>query len=185
MASDRRQRVLLAVLGAVLALTLAYRLWPAPAVSTQPASNGRGAGRAASSGNTVTAPDVHLDALQAERPKPGGTDRDLFRFKPKAPPPPPPPAAAGTGRGTPAPAMPGGPPPTAPPPPIPLKYFGVVSVQASGKKVAALSDGRAVWQGSEGDVILGQYKILRIGTESIELTYLDGRGRQTIRLSGS
>jgi len=58
-------------------------------------------------------------------------------------------------------------------------------VESSGKKIAGLSDGREVWHGSEGDVILGQYKILRIGTESIEMSYIDGRGRQTIRLSGS
>jgi hypothetical protein len=38
--------------------------------------------------------------------------------------------------------------------------------------------------GKEGDVIDGRYRIVRIGVESIELTYLDGRGRQTIRLSG-
>jgi len=33
--------------------------------------------------------------------------------------------------------------------------------------------------------VLGQYRILRISAESIEMAYLDGRGRQTIRLSGS
>jgi hypothetical protein len=38
--------------------------------------------------------------------------------------------------------------------------------------------------GKEGDIIDGRYRIVRIGAESIELTYLDGRGRQTIRLSG-
>ena len=53
-------------------------------------------------------------------------------------------------------------------------------------KVAVLSDGRgAPVYGKEGDTVLGQYKILRIGAESIEMAYLDGRGRQTIRLSGS
>jgi hypothetical protein len=49
-----------------------------------------------------------------------------------------------------------------------------------------LSDGRgAPVYGSEGETVLGQYRILRIGTESIEMSYLDGRGRQTIRFSGS
>jgi hypothetical protein len=38
--------------------------------------------------------------------------------------------------------------------------------------------------GEEGDVVEGRYKILKIGVESIEMAYLDGRGRQTIRLSG-
>ena len=38
--------------------------------------------------------------------------------------------------------------------------------------------------GKEGDIIDGRYRILKIGTESIEIAYLDGRGRQTIRLTG-
>jgi hypothetical protein len=57
---------------------------------------------------------------------------------------------------------------------------------ANTKKIAVLSDGRgAPVYGKEGDTVLGQYKILHIGVESIEMAYLDGRGRQTIRLSGS
>ena len=54
------------------------------------------------------------------------------------------------------------------------------------KRIAALVDsiGRA-FQGGEGDVVAGQYRILKIGVESIEVAYLDGRGRQTIRLTGS
>ena len=48
-----------------------------------------------------------------------------------------------------------------------------------------LSDGRGIYQGREGDIIEGRYRIVRIGLESVEMTYLDGRGRQTIRLSGS
>ena len=38
--------------------------------------------------------------------------------------------------------------------------------------------------GVEGEIILGQYQILKIGNESIEMAYPDGRGRQTIRLTG-
>ena len=38
--------------------------------------------------------------------------------------------------------------------------------------------------GKEGDIIDGRYRILKIGTESIEMAYPDGRGRQTIRLTG-
>jgi len=49
-----------------------------------------------------------------------------------------------------------------------------------------LSDGRGgiPMYGKEGDIIDGRYRILKIGVESIEMAYLDGRGRQTIRLSG-
>jgi len=159
-----------------------YWWWPTPAASVPVPSNTRAAGRGGAAARpAATAPDVHLDALEAERPRPGDTERNLFRFRPKAAPPPPPVAA----RPTPPPSDTTGPPPPPSVPPITLKYIGVIAVERSGKKIAGLSDGREVWHGSEGDVILGQYKILRIGTESIELSYIDGRGRQTIRLSGS
>ena len=51
--------------------------------------------------------------------------------------------------------------------------------------LAVLSDGRFVYYGREGDIIDGRYRVVRIGDESIELEYADGRGKQTIRLSGS
>jgi hypothetical protein len=65
-----------------------------------------------------------------------------------------------------------------------LKFIAVVSRRA-GVKIAMLTDGRGVYYGSEGSVIEGQYRIVRIGLDSIEMTYLDGRGRRTIPLSGS
>jgi hypothetical protein len=66
-----------------------------------------------------------------------------------------------------------------------LKFIGVLET-ANTQKIAVLTDGRgAPLYGKEGDTVLGQYKILHIGVESIEMAYLDGRGRQTIRLSGS
>ena len=71
-------------------------------------------------------------------------------------------------------------------PPITLKFIGVVEPPPPGKRLAVLSDGRgSPVYGHEGETVLGQYRILRIGAESIEMSYLDGRGRQTIRLSGS
>ena len=48
-----------------------------------------------------------------------------------------------------------------------------------------LSDGRMSYHGREGEIIDGPYRIVRIGEESIEMEYVDGRGRQTIRLSGA
>ena len=38
--------------------------------------------------------------------------------------------------------------------------------------------------GKDGDIIDGRYLIVKIGTESIEMTHADGRGRQVIRLTG-
>jgi hypothetical protein len=78
------------------------------------------------------------------------------------------------------------PPPSGPPPPPPigLKFIGIVEALGQAQKIAVLSDGRNVFHGREGDIIEGRYRILRIGAESLEIAYADGRGRQTIRLTG-
>jgi len=79
------------------------------------------------------------------------------------------------------PAPPPGPPPL---PPIPLKFTGVVE-RANGVKWAVLVDGKGgLMYGKDGDIIDGRYMIVKIGTESVEMTYTDGRGRQVIRLTG-
>ena len=110
-------------------------------------------------------------------------ERDLFRFRAKPVPPPAPRQAVATA--PPQAIVPSGPPPPPPLPPIPLRFIGLMD-SATTNKIAILSDGRgAPILGRQGDTVLGQYKILRIGVESIEMAYLDGRGRQTIRLSGS
>jgi hypothetical protein len=70
------------------------------------------------------------------------------------------------------------------PPPIALKFIGLVEAPTQGGKLAVLSDGRSVFHGFEGAIIDGRYRIVRIGVESIEMTYVDGGGRQTIRLTG-
>jgi hypothetical protein len=111
--------------------------------------------------------------------------RRTFTWKhsaPIGPPPAPPPVVV-----APPGAAPTGPPPPPPPPPIPFKFIGLVDAPGqSAKKIAVLSDGRNVpLYGREGDIIEGRYRILRIGAESIEMEYVDGRGRQTIRLAGS
>jgi hypothetical protein len=48
-----------------------------------------------------------------------------------------------------------------------------------------LSDGKVVVHGKEGAEIEGRYRIVKIGEESLQIEHVDGRGRQTIRLSGS
>jgi len=80
------------------------------------------------------------------------------------------------------PPVPTGPPP---PPPITLRFIGLIEAPPRTGRVALLSDGRGgLMYGREGDTIEGRYRMLRVGTDSIEMAYVDGRGRQTIRLSG-
>jgi hypothetical protein len=172
--------------GALAVLVLAiWSMWPAsPAPSASPAAP---AARGAQQSRSQAAPfgGVKLDALAAERQSPSDTPRNPFRYQPKAPPPPvrpvtPPPPSNASAEPV-RPPIQTGPPP---PPPIPLKFLGIVT-RKNGVQWAVLSDGKAAPMfGRDGDIIDGRYRIVKIGIESIELTYLDGRGRQVVRLTG-
>ena len=121
--------------------------------------------------------DLNLERLRAVGGELQASERDPFRFRPKPPPPAPrvqpPPVVF-------VPPVETGPPP---PPPIPLKFFGVITL--GGQRVAAFTDGRGnTFNGKEGDILEGRYRLLRIGPDSVEVAYLDGRGRQTIRMTG-
>jgi hypothetical protein len=190
MGPERRKQLLLG--GLVIVLLVGVSGWWSQSVSPPSASQGTSAAAAAARRSTspaadAEAPAVHLKALATERPPLGAAQRNLFRFKPPPPPPAPPPSARPITPPTPPPPVPTGPPPPLPPPPIPIKFLGVVDVAGKSQRLAVLSDGRggAPFSGKEGDIIEGRYRILRIGTESIEMAYLDGRGRQVIRQSGS
>src|SRR5262245_32508655 len=130
--------------------------------------------------------DVKLEALHRA---PGTLDepgRNPFRFEARSTPAPsaavPPRTASSVPARITSPAPPAGP---AGPPPIPLKFIGLVEAPSQAGRVAMLSDGRGnVFYGKEGDTIEGRYRMVKIDRELIELSYVDGRGRQTIRLSG-
>jgi hypothetical protein len=183
MGRERRTQVMLGALVVALGAAAAYRLWPGTAANAPAASSRRGAARTSGAGAQELVPDVHLEALERERPKPGDVDRNLFRFKAK-PAPPPAPVAPRPAEPPPAPPAPIGPPPPPPVPPIPFKFIGILEVPGQARRVAILSDSRGVYHGREGDIIEGRYRILKIGTESIEMAEVDGQRRQTIRLSG-
>jgi hypothetical protein len=182
-----RNEIILGVLLAALAV-VGYRTLYAPAPAPNAAASSKQRAGSAQprgkAGGGADAPDVHLEALEAERPAPEESERNVFRFKPKAPPPPPASAkpAAPIQTAPPVAAAPSGPPP---PPPITLKFIGVMEQPGTKVKLAVLSDGQGPPMfGTEGGTVAGRYRVLKIGVESIELSYLDGRGRQTIRLTG-
>ena len=184
MGSERRKLILLASLAGVFALVAGYEWWSGgqpTATGTVATSNERGSTRTSQATPQMTAPDVHLAALSEDRPKPDSADRNLFKFKEKPPPPPPRPIAQPA---TPSQPARSGPPQAPTVPPIRLKFIGYIQT-ATGQKIALLSDGIGQPEHVlEGGTALGQYKIWRIGVESIDISYLDGRGRQTIRLNG-
>jgi hypothetical protein len=185
MATDRRKQVLLGGLLVVLAV-VAYRATSATSVVRAPTSNGRGTaarGKRDANAQAAVAPNVHLKSLSEARAERVTSERNLFAFKPKAPVSAPRPVAP---IAEPVAAVPSGPPPPPPLPPITLKFIGVMEPAPGKPKIALLSDSTGhVFSGTEGGPpVEGRYRILRIGAESIEMSYLDGRGRQTIRLTG-
>jgi hypothetical protein len=186
----RERRTLIALAALVLLVGGVAWTWFGPAAQSPAAEAPRqsAAARRTSEqqeGRLLPAPDVKLSALESPRAEPADATRNPFRFeRPAAPQ-----SARPTDSAAPEPvfkpaepAAPAGPPP---PPPIPLKFIGMVE-KADGVTVAVLSpgEGRSPMHGKEGDIIDGRYRILKIGVESIEMAYLDGRGRQTIRLTG-
>jgi hypothetical protein len=181
---SRRLLVLLAFLVVATVTFLTVRPLggptPAPGAAAGGASTGAGRGRAQDSG----VPDVRLELLEHEDAAFRAPVRNPFRFERRTTP-----GATGpvrrTQRVVEVPPEPTGPPPVPPPPPIPLRYIGFLQPEGGSGRIAVLSDGRGtVIDGKEGDVIEGRYRLLRVGNDSADLVYLDGRGRQTIRLSG-
>jgi hypothetical protein len=125
--------------------------------------------------------DVNLEALKAEHGQPAEPERNPFVFRPRPAPPPPRVEAPPPPVNMPPPPPPGPP----PPPPIPLKFGGTMEIPGKKVRVAMLTDGQGgTYWAAEGETVLGQYKLLKIGAESVEMSYVDGRGRQTLRLSG-
>jgi hypothetical protein len=178
MERKRQREIALVVIAALAIALITYTVRarsPEATASSQPARPSSAASLPAKPSSPPKGlTELDLSALNAPKAQPQEIVRNPFRFKPK-PPPPPPPAAI----------MPATPVVTGPPPPprIPLKFIGVMESQKAGR-VAILRDNNGVYHGREGETIEGRYRIIRIGVESIELAYVDGRGRQTIRQTG-
>jgi hypothetical protein len=183
----KRQREIALAIAAILLIAVA--VWTVRRGTTPPAAAATGGAAATSTQPQSKHPmaEIDLGELDAKRTEPEESDRNPFRFKPK-PAPPPPPAAAVRQQQEQAAAdaqAAAGPSEPPPPPRIPLKYIGeMADPKKTGHRVAILSDARGVYYGREGDIVEGRYRIIKIGVESIELAYLDGRGRQTIRQTG-
>jgi hypothetical protein len=204
MTARRKQIVGMGALVLVLAAVLAWRVLgrtdgagntPAPRPSATAAAP-QPAAQPATPPPAAPMPQVALALLDHPRPEPADAGRDPFKFDARrarrpsskdddegddtdAP------AGGRPAAGPVTPPVPQEPPGPPPPPPIPLKFIGLVQQAGSVGRIAVLSDGRGVYHGREGDIVEGRYRIVRIGNESIEMVYLDGRGRQVIRLSGA
>ena len=180
--TPRRQLSLLVALVLIIVAVVVWRSSSGPVGGGGAATPAAGGGQASRQDNPVG--DVRLESLEHRGEGEATPSRNLFRFESKrvASAAPAPRAPVNPVPVDPAPPVPTGPPP---PPPIPLRYIGYLDQPGEVPRVAVLSDGRGnVFNGKEGDIIEGRYRVLRIGTDSADLIYVDGRGRQTIRLSG-
>jgi len=180
MTLTRQQYLLMAlVVAAVAAGVLQWRAGAGSSSSQAAPVAARPAQAAQGRGNAGAVTDLRLDRLKGPHAAAEDPARNPFRFRQREAPP----LAEVPARALPpAPVLPAGPPP---PPPIPLKFIGLLDAPVRIGRVAILSDSRGtVFYGKEGDIIDGRYQVLRIGAESAELSYADGRGRQTLRLSG-
>ncbi len=183
MSPERQRHVLLGMVGALVVIG-AWRYLGAltPAAPAAAAA----ARRVDPAAVPVTPVDVQLEALDGARTGPEEAARNPFVFgaRPVSDTGPARPRSSGSGSPAPPimPSLPPGPPPV---PPIPFKFIGLVEGASGARRIAVLSDSKGlVVHGAEGAIIDGRFRILSIGADSIEIAYADGRGRQTLRLSG-
>lgn len=179
--SARPRSWLLLLLGlAVVALLVTKVMTQLPAPAAQSPTPTRTGARARGQAIDPKELDIRLEALEAARPDQGEVARNPFRFYTR--PAPPPPVSSG-----PSPPVVTGPPPQVgppPPPPIPWKLMGFVEIKP-GVRIAALSDCKGgTWNARQGEIVDGQYRVVQLGIESVVIEYLDGKGRQTLRLEG-
>ncbi|MGH9509295.1 MAG: hypothetical protein ACRD2Q_07815 [Terriglobales bacterium] len=187
-AENRRQVILAGVLAIVAVFTLTRWLTapeqqvagktatPNPAAGT--AKSGRWGRPAPPTLLSSLDPTLRLDQLRAsEGVKYEGKGRNIFRAGSEPPPADttPKPVANRT------PEPPPGPPP---PPPINLKFYGFASKPGQPKQVF-LSQGEDVFIAAEGDIVNRRYKVVRIGTTSVEVEDLQYNHRQTLPLTQS
>lgn len=185
--SKRPRPILLILLGVVVVAFLLMRLRGSTGTDGQPSDPARPAQAQGTAAAEVEPErlDVKLDSLSAERPGPADSERNPFRFRPKAAPPPErPPGGAG-------PKPPDDTQPQAPVaetvPPITVKFLGTMDMP-DGSTLAVFTDcsqgGRRTKPFREGEPVFGQYRLVKIGLQSVVIEHLDGRGRTTLPKTG-
>ncbi len=148
-----------------------------PSQTTGTASNPGGA-KAARKGHALMAhsldPTLRFDLLKSSEDMTyKGTGRNIFRSE--APPPPqdiPKPVEAAL-------QQPAQPPP---PPPSGLKFYGFAGPKNGAKKVFLLK-GEDIFLAKEGDIVDRRYKIVRVGTTSVEVQDVLTNHTETIPLT--
>lgn len=124
----------------------------------------------------VPDPSLRLDLLQKiRRERYAGQDRNIFSAEPLAPP-----RVTRRVAVEPAPQVPVAPPPP-PPVTVPATFYGIVTDVATGRKEACFSTGadNAPLILPEGGTLLNQFRVLKIGSNSVEVQEIS-TGRTTM-----
>jgi hypothetical protein len=183
-AVERRRKILLIVLAVVLAGAVIYAIWPAAGPKATPSNPARDARRDQGKTGSRGSLEVRLGDLTEAPPEPADAKRNPFRFY-VPPPPPPPPRVTTPLPPAPLPGQDGYVPP--PPPPISSAIRFIGTAEQGNKKVAIFvtADGKGppVYY-KEGELVLGQYRLVKIQLESVVMEYPDGKGHQTIPMRG-
>jgi hypothetical protein len=190
-AENRKQVIILAVLGGVALLSLAYQFWPSSEVTASPTpvattTTARPATRRTASGKIVPIVEPRLDPTldlnlltQSEEIKYSGNGRNIF--------------VEGSVATIPKPLHNGSsdhdkkasvyiPPPAPAPPPITLRFFGFASKPGEPKRIF-LSQGEDVFIAGEGDIVDRRYRVLHITNTSVEMEDVINNNRQSIPLT--
>ncbi|MCC6991423.1 MAG: hypothetical protein IT181_20640 [Acidobacteria bacterium] len=180
---ERKRLFWLVALVAVLAGILWWRQ-PAPASApvgeaAQPAANAAG-------GQTgpLPMPDAVKLASLEDVPVLSEVGRNPFGFGVRPLPPPPPPMdvrpVQGPPPGPPLPAVPSG------PPAIGLKLAGMTVPVEGGRTMVTLIDPATstTYLAYEGDIVDGRYRVVKVGVQSVVVSYVDGTGLRTLSLGG-
>lgn len=117
----------------------------------------------------VENPELRLWQLEkARKTQPATTHRNIF----SATPPPPPVDQSLITQPPPVPVQ-----PAEQQPVLPVKFFGYGSVPASGQRRAFFTNGEDVYIVAEGEMLLGQFRILHIGNTTLDFEVI-GSGRR-------
>ena len=137
--------------------------------------------------DTVTVGDleVWLDRVANQRPDVESGPRNPFRFRSEPTPEPPQVGTEVPPGGPEETSLTGGRIPQRPPggPVALLEFVGLVDAPSSAGLIAVLTDGDVVFHGREGETVEGQYRIAKIGPNSVEIERLPAGGRQVLQLA--
>jgi hypothetical protein len=76
-----------------------------------------------------------------------------------------------------------GPPPPPPPAPFNAKYYGLATSASNGRKRAFFLDGENIIIRSEGDTVMGHFKVVRIGVSSVIVEDTSSKRQQTVNIA--